>query len=113
MAQTRTRSRPAKAKAAPKAAPGVLAMPTEMTIYHAAELRTVLLAAVDAGTVRLDLAQVTEFDSTGLQLLLAARRSARANGRHLELVNMPRVVLDVCSTYGLDETFEPSLENLP
>lgn len=102
----------AKVKRAPaaKAAPETLALPAEMTIYHAAEIRTVLLAAVAAGTVKLDLAHVGEFDSTGLQLLLAARRTARAAGRHLELLNLPPVVQEVCATYGLDEALEPSLE---
>lgn len=93
-----------------KAAKDVLALPAEMTIYHAAEIRTALLEAVAGGTVKLDLAHVGEFDSTGLQLLLAARRTARAAGRHLELLNMPPLVHEVCATYGLDEALEPSLE---
>lgn len=97
-------------RGAGKAAIDVLALPAEMTIYHAAEIRTTLLQAVAAGTVKLDLACVGEFDSAGLQLLLAARRTARAAGRHLELLNMPRIVQQACATYGFDEALEPSLE---
>ena len=98
-------------RGAAKAAAETLVLPAAMTIHHAAEIRAVLLQAVAAGTVMLDLAQVGRFDSTGLHLLLAARRTARAAGRHLELLNMPRDVRDLCATYGLDDAFEPSLDD--
>ena len=61
----------------------------ELTIYRAAELRDVLkdaLAAVPPnGTLALDLADVSEMDSAGAQLLLAAQKSALATGRALRV----------------------------
>ena len=52
----------------------------EFSIYSAAQLRLQLmqwLQAAPAGTaLKLDLAQVSEIDSAGLQLLLSAMRSA-------------------------------------
>ena len=61
----------------------------ELTIYRAAELCEVLkdsLAAVpEHGTLGLDLCAVTEMDSAGAQLLLAAQKSAFATGRSLHV----------------------------
>jgi anti-sigma B factor antagonist len=61
----------------------------ELTIYRAAELCDVLkgeLAAVpEHGTLGLDLCAVTEMDSAGAQLLLAAQKSAFATGRGLRV----------------------------
>lgn len=101
MAKTRRAGR----KAAP-AASGGLVLPAELTIYHAAALRAQFADALAAGQSRFDLAQVTEFDSAGLQLLLAARRSAVQDGRAIEFANAPRVVLEVAATYALDERLE-------
>ncbi|UGQ45170.1 STAS domain-containing protein [Massilia endophytica] len=53
-----------------------LAIEGELTIYRAAELKPVLLEAAAGGALALDLSQVTEFDSAGLQLLLMAQRQA-------------------------------------
>ena len=61
----------------------------ELTIYRAAELCDVLkdaLAAVpEHATLGLDLRAVTEMDSAGAQLLLAAQKSALATGRALRV----------------------------
>lgn len=54
----------------------------EMTIYSAAALAERIATAIrDAsGEVRLDLSQVTDIDTAGLQILLLARKLARAHG---------------------------------
>jgi len=50
----------------------------ELTIATAAQARAQLLQALDAGAhLDLDTREVTEVDAAGLQLLLAAFRSAR------------------------------------
>ena len=53
----------------------------EFSIYRAAELaqalHTWLPQAVEHGSVVLDLSEVTEMDSSGLQLLLSTQRSAQ------------------------------------
>ena len=47
---------------------------------------------------RVDMSAVTEIDTAGLQLLLLARRTARAQGRPFAIVASPvvRAVLDLC-----------------
>lgn len=74
---------------------------TEMTIYHAAALKGVLLAEVEAcKELEVDLSNVVEIDSAGLQLLIMAKREAQIRGHQLRLVNhSPAVVevLDLCN----------------
>lgn len=53
---------------------GTVTVSGDMTVYAAAELKTALLAEVAAGNTALDLAQVQEFDTAGLQLLLMLNR---------------------------------------
>jgi anti-anti-sigma factor len=69
----------------------------EMTIYRANEVAQTLFAALraHAGDVELDLSDVTEFDTAGLQLVLMARRMVEANGRRLEVVQPSECVVDV------------------
>lgn len=58
----------------------------DMNIYRAAELKQMLLEALDApGSLTLDLSGVTECDSAGLQLLVLAGRQARDAGCALHL----------------------------
>lgn len=49
-----------------------------MTIYQAAELKTLLLNKLSkVSTLEIDLSAVSEIDTTGLQLLLALRRETK------------------------------------
>lgn len=74
------------AKTGRKGTPTRLAIDREMTIYRAAELKHVLLAPLAAGTgLDLDLAQVTELDTAGIQLLLLARHEAQRRGLTLRV----------------------------
>lgn len=75
-----------------------------MTIYSAAALGERVAAAIAgaSGVAKLDLAQVTEIDTAGLQILLMARKLARSRAG-LELVaTSPRVqaLLRLC---GLED----------
>jgi len=80
-----------------------LAVEGEMTIYRAAELKPVLLDAVRTHDApALDLANVTEFDCAGLQLLLAARREAARLGKRLALVAPSPAVVEACLLLGVD-----------
>jgi anti-sigma B factor antagonist len=79
----------------------------EFTIYRAAELKRALLPLpAGTGPVELDLAEVTEIDTAGIQLLLLARREAIAAGRTARLVaSSPAVdealrLLDVQSLFA-------------
>ena len=63
-----------------------LAMAQDMTIYHAIEQKSLLLGALgDGHTLELDLAQVVEMDTAGLQLLLLTKREANRAGKNLKL----------------------------
>ena len=74
----------------------------ELTIYRAAELKQTLLAAVaEHAELEVDLSQVSEFDSAGLQLLLLAKREAGAAGRTLRLVDHSPAVVEVLDLFDL------------
>jgi anti-anti-sigma factor len=88
-------------------APNVLALDGELTIARAAELRETLLAAQAQGVRALDLAAVEAFDTAGVQLLLAARHSARLDGTGFELRSVPAVVHEVLQRYGLADLVGP------
>jgi len=97
--------------AARQGAPVALRIEGEMTIYRAAELKGVLddaLAAAVAGAqaLILDLSQVTEFDSAGVQLLLVARREAERHGQALRLAACSPAVHEVFGLTGLAARFE-------
>lgn len=77
----------------------------EMTIYHASSLKERLVGALGGGTdpsPRLDLSRVTEIDTAGLQLILMARRLARARGRSLAVVEASPPVADLLRLCGLE-----------
>ena len=65
----------------------------EFTIYRAMELKAVLF--VDPPVTAIDLSGVTELDSSGLQLLMLAKKTALAQGRALTLVGHSEAVIDV------------------
>ena len=83
--------------------PEALTLGPELTIAFAASERERLAEALrkpDTG-LALDLATVTEFDSAGVQLLLATRRSLAAQGRTLRLAGAGAAVRDALDVFGL------------
>jgi anti-sigma B factor antagonist len=84
-----------------------LALGPEMTVAHAAELRERLLETIADGraTLALDLSAVTDFDSAGVQLLLAARRTMTERGGQLHLGAVPAPVRDALRLFSLDAQF--------
>jgi anti-anti-sigma factor len=96
-----------------EAAAAVLALGPEMTIAYAAELRETLLDAATAAAAAdtdllLDLAGVSDFDSSGVQLLLSARLSLQAHGHVLRLVACSAAVRDALRTFGLTDLLAPA-----
>jgi anti-anti-sigma factor len=85
----------------------VLPLDGELTIARAAELRETLLAAMAGGVRTFDLGAVEAFDTAGVQLLLAARHSARQDGTGFELRSVPAVVHEVLQRYGLADLVGP------
>jgi len=87
----------------------VLALDGELTIYRAAELRDLLTGALaglgEGAALELNLAEVSELDSAGVQLLMAARKTALASQRELRLVGHSPAVLEVFETLDLAAHF--------
>lgn len=83
-----------------------LSLDGELTIYRAAELTASLRTALASGAdLELDLAAVTEMDSAGVQLLMAAKKTARAAGCELRLLRHSPAVLEVFETLNLAAYF--------
>ena len=82
----------------------------ELTIYRAAELAASMRAALaevpGGGAFELDLSGVTEMDSAGVQLLIAARRSTQETGRTLRLAGSSPAVAEVFQTLQLASHFD-------
>lgn len=83
--------------------PATLALQGALTVAHAAAQRELLLDAIRSPLcdLRLDLAAVEAFDSAGVQLLLATRRTLESRGGGLVLLAAAPVVCEVLQTYGL------------
>ncbi len=79
---------------------------TDMTIYTVAELKPQLLAAINGSDEpRIELSQVAEIDSAGVQLLYLARREAAVAGRKLRISGCTPTVQEILTLVGfpLDE----------
>jgi anti-anti-sigma factor len=79
----------------------------EMTIALAAGHRDALLQALESGSgdFVLDLGGVTDFDSSGVQLLIALRHSLAGRGRALRLVDASPAVADALQVFGIEALF--------
>jgi len=93
----------------PEQSSATLCVEGELTIYRAAELcaslKAALTGAAAGGVLELNLAGVTEMDSAGVQLLMAAVKSARAAQSELRLVAHSPAVLEVFETLDLSAHF--------
>jgi anti-sigma B factor antagonist len=68
----------------------------ELSIFTAAALRQRLLDALDAGPeVEVDLSRVSEIDSAGVQLMVAAKREAAARSQSLRFTGHSPAVFDI------------------
>lgn len=95
-----------KKKTGAPAAAQTLRIDGEFSIYRAAELKPVLLQAVESSLVlEIDLSGVAEFDTAGVQLLLLAKRVAADKGHELRLVHHSAVVVDVLQLLDLAAHF--------
>ncbi len=83
-----------------------LIMEGEFTIYNATDIKENLLPYfTQDGDVEIDLSQVTDIDSAGIQLLLLAKREISGDDRELRLTGHSRAVLDVFELYNLAAHF--------
>lgn len=83
-----------------------IAIDGEMTIYRAAELKQSLLNAIDgASLLEIDLHEVSEIDSAGIQLLMLAKSTGQAKDCEVRLVNHSAAVLEVFELLDLAAHF--------
>ena len=79
----------------------LLSLTEDLTIYHALEQKHRLLDALSsADELELDLMQVGDIDTAGLQLLILLKKEAQRSGKHLSIVahSQPvRSVIDFCN----------------
>lgn len=78
-----------------------LPLTQDLTIYHALEQKNVLLDALSTtDDLELDLSQVGEIDTAGLQLLILLKKEAQRAGKRVAIVahSQPvRSVIDFCN----------------
>ena len=79
----------------------------EIDVATAPDLRHELADAVSVGRCKVivDLTQVTFMDSTGLNILVRARRAAEARGGELRLVGAGETIRRLMCITGLDQIF--------
>jgi anti-sigma B factor antagonist len=81
---------------APGCGPFTLRIDGEMSIYRAAELKTVLLDALERSVeLDIDLSAVSEIDTAGVQLLMLAGKAAQEKQQSLRLIAPSPAVVDV------------------
>lgn len=86
--------------------PPRLALGGELTIYAAAELKGRLLERLaQSDAVEIDLSRVSDIDTSGLQLLILAKRYAEAKHKDMQLVGHSAPVLALLELYNLAAFF--------
>lgn len=83
-----------------------LALEGEMTIYSAAARKTDLLAFLDsADELEINLAEVSEIDTAGLQLLVLIKQEAKRAGKKLHFSLHSKAVLELLELANLVALF--------
>ncbi|MCP5267353.1 MAG: STAS domain-containing protein [Burkholderiaceae bacterium] len=83
------------------------ALEGDFTIHTAAERYEQLGAALTRGCAAFDLSGIGDFDSAGLQLLLAARRTLAARGQTPVWSNPSSAVRSLLALYRLGTDLNP------
>ena len=74
----------------------------EATIYQAAALNTELLSILETKLpITLDLSEVKEFDTAGLQIILIAKQSSTQFGVNFTVANKTSVVSNTLNLMGV------------
>lgn len=78
----------------------------DMTVYHALELKHSLLdALLRAAALEVDLSQVREIDTAGIQLLMLAKRESQKQGKSLAIIAHSPAVREALDFYNLAAFF--------
>ena len=92
---------------ADEAAAPALVIRGEFTIFTAAALKDRLVETLDSNSndLEIDLAEVTEIDTAGLQLMVMAKREAATRGKTLRFAHHSAPVLDLLDLCDLSGFF--------
>ncbi|MEK6594315.1 MAG: STAS domain-containing protein [Pseudomonadota bacterium] len=82
---------------------GRCALQGALTMVNVTALRDEGVRLFTAPEVTVDLAAVTEVDSTALSLLFEWRRAAHSAGRRIAFVNLPDNLRSLAALYGVTE----------
>lgn len=86
-----------------RTADGQLKLAGALDIYSASSLRDSLQDAFQStGPIRLDLADVSGGDVTGLQLLFSGRKTASSSGREFVVTSLSPAIREAGTSLGLD-----------
>lgn len=78
----------------------------EMTINTALELKNALLGPLtDCNGLEMNLAEVSEIDSAGVQLMILLKTEAQAAGKVLRITGHSPAVLEILDLYDLEGFF--------
>lgn len=78
-----------------------------ITIANVEEVLAEGLRLFDGSDIRVDLARVTEVDSSALSLLLEWSRRAAREGRRLVFVNLTPNLKSLAALYGVSDLISP------
>lgn len=85
-----------------------VAISGELTIFTAAALKQMLVDGINQAQTNeldVDLSEVTEIDTAGLQLMVMAKKEASAKGKNLRFINHSPPVLDLIDLCDLSGFF--------
>lgn len=86
--------------------PHRLTLNQDLTIYHAEALKDALLLTLGHGAaIELDLSQITEIDTAGIQLLILLKRESQQLGLQLDIVAHSAAVRELIEFYNLAAYF--------
>lgn len=84
----------------------ILRLQGDLILAHATELKDPLLDTLtDCQQLEVDLADVSDIDTAGMQLLLLLKREAVATEKTCRLSNHSSVIVDMLETYQLSNYF--------
>ena len=84
----------------------IQAIDGELTIFTAAEMKSSLLALLNTtDDLEINLANITEIDAAGLQLLILLKRESATAGKVLHYVMHSKIVLDLLELANLTSSF--------
>ncbi|WP_328804791.1 STAS domain-containing protein [Noviherbaspirillum galbum] len=84
----------------------MLALEGELTIFRAEELKASLLGKLEScDELDVDLARVTDIDTSGVQVLILAKRTSLLDGKVLRLHGHSQAVINVFELLDIAQLF--------